>query len=180
MDIYIYGFSVGSDSKESACNAGDPCLIPDLGRSPYTHYFHILFHCSLSQGVEDSSLCCAEEPRLPVLCISPHLPTPISQSFSPACLPAGNQMSVLCLWVCCFSVERYICVAFRFHVQMISYDICLPFPDLLHLVWSSLGPSMLLQMALCHFFIWVSCIPLYIYSTFSWWNDIKLYALLIG
>ena len=24
----------GSDSKESACNVGDPCLIPGLGRSP--------------------------------------------------------------------------------------------------------------------------------------------------
>ena len=24
----------GSDGKESACNVGDPCLIPGLGRSP--------------------------------------------------------------------------------------------------------------------------------------------------
>ena len=28
------GFRCGSDSKESACNAGDPGLIPGLGRSP--------------------------------------------------------------------------------------------------------------------------------------------------
>ena len=28
------GFPGGSDSKESACNAGDPGLIPGLGRSP--------------------------------------------------------------------------------------------------------------------------------------------------
>ena len=28
------GFSGGSDSKESACNAGDPGLIPGLRRSP--------------------------------------------------------------------------------------------------------------------------------------------------
>ena len=27
-------FSGGSDSKESACNAGDPGLIPGLGKSP--------------------------------------------------------------------------------------------------------------------------------------------------
>ena len=27
------GFPCGSDSKESACNAGDPDLIPGLGRS---------------------------------------------------------------------------------------------------------------------------------------------------
>ena len=28
------GFPGGSDSKESACNAGDPGSIPGLGRSP--------------------------------------------------------------------------------------------------------------------------------------------------
>ena len=28
------GFPDGSDGKESACNAGDPGLIPGLGRSP--------------------------------------------------------------------------------------------------------------------------------------------------
>ena len=34
---------------------------------------------------------------------------------------------------------------------MISYDICLSLSDLLHLVWSTLGPSMLLQMGLSFF-----------------------------
>ena len=28
------GFSGGSDGKESACNMGDPGLIPELGRFP--------------------------------------------------------------------------------------------------------------------------------------------------
>ena len=32
--IYIKGFSGGSDSKASACNVGNPGLIPGLGRSP--------------------------------------------------------------------------------------------------------------------------------------------------
>ena len=33
--IHIYmGFPDGSDGKESACNAGDPGLIPGWGRSP--------------------------------------------------------------------------------------------------------------------------------------------------
>ena len=32
--LFLMGFSGGSDSKESACNAGDPGLIPGLGRSP--------------------------------------------------------------------------------------------------------------------------------------------------
>ena len=37
MFIYIYsymGFFDSSVGKESACNAGDPGLIPGLGRSP--------------------------------------------------------------------------------------------------------------------------------------------------
>ena len=32
--IYAKGFPGGSDGKESACNAGNPGLIPGLGRSP--------------------------------------------------------------------------------------------------------------------------------------------------
>ena len=36
------------------------------------------------------------------------------------------------------------------HIWLISYNIC--HPVWLHLVWSSLGPSMLLQMALFHSF----------------------------
>ena len=31
---YLLGFPGGSDSKESAYKAGDPGLIPELGRSP--------------------------------------------------------------------------------------------------------------------------------------------------
>ena len=30
----VLGFPDGSDGKESACNVGDPGLIPGLGRSP--------------------------------------------------------------------------------------------------------------------------------------------------
>ena len=30
----VLGFPAGSDTKESACNAGDLCSIPGLGRSP--------------------------------------------------------------------------------------------------------------------------------------------------
>lgn len=30
----VTGFPDGSDGKESACNAGDPGSIPELGRSP--------------------------------------------------------------------------------------------------------------------------------------------------
>ena len=50
---------------------------------------------------------------------------------------------------------------------MKAYDICLFLSDLLHLVWQSLGPSMLLQMALFNSFLWLSSIPLYIFSSLS-------------
>ena len=30
----FWGFPCSSDGKESACNAGHPCSIPELGRSP--------------------------------------------------------------------------------------------------------------------------------------------------
>ena len=32
--VYLIGFPGGSDGKASVCNAGDPGLIPGLGRSP--------------------------------------------------------------------------------------------------------------------------------------------------
>ena len=34
MSMVYLGFPGGSDGKESASNAGDPGLIPGLGRSP--------------------------------------------------------------------------------------------------------------------------------------------------
>ena len=32
--IYVWGFPDGADGEESTCNAGDPGLIPGLGRCP--------------------------------------------------------------------------------------------------------------------------------------------------
>ena len=46
---------------------------------------------------------------------------------------------------------------------MISYDICLSLSDLLHSVWQSLGPFMLLQMALFCSLLWLSNTPWYTY-----------------
>ena len=34
LPLCLLGFLAGSDGKESACNAGDPGLMPGLGRSP--------------------------------------------------------------------------------------------------------------------------------------------------
>ena len=49
---------------------------------------------------------------------------------------------------------------------MVSYGICLSLSDLFYLVWESLVPSMLLQMSFCSF-LWMSSIPLCIYTTAS-------------
>ena len=50
---------------------------------------------------------------------------------------------------------------------MISYDTCLSVSDLFQSVWSSLGPSTFLRMALFHSFLWLSNIPLYLSTTSS-------------
>ena len=48
---------------------------------------------------------------------------------------------------------------------MIPHDICLSLSDFLHLVWQSLVLSMLLQMALFHYFLWLSKVSLYLCTT---------------
>ena len=70
-----------------------------------------------------------------------------------------------------FSISLYyVCISLYYDiiVSFISesiykwlHDICLILSDLLHSVWHSLGPSMLLQMAIS-FFLWLSNTP-YIY-----------------
>ena len=55
----------------------------------------------------------------------------------------------------------------RFPIEAVSYDICPPLSDLLDSVWWSLGPSMLLQMALFHSFLWLTNIPSCIHTASS-------------
>ena len=54
----------------------------------------------------------------------------------------------------------------------------LSFSVWLHLMWSSLDPSMLLQMASFHSFLWLSNIPLYSYLTFNtlsqWLEELRV------
>ena len=53
MHIYIYmGFPGGSDGKTSACNAGDPGLIPGLGRSPGEGNGNPLQHSCLENPID--------------------------------------------------------------------------------------------------------------------------------
>ena len=46
------GFPGGSAGKESACNAGDPGLIPGSGRSPGEGNGHLLQYCCLENPVD--------------------------------------------------------------------------------------------------------------------------------
>ena len=45
-------FPGGSDSKASACNAGDPGLIPGSGRSPGEGNGNPLQHCCLENPID--------------------------------------------------------------------------------------------------------------------------------
>ena len=56
-----------------------------------------------------------------------------------------------------------------FHIYALIYDICFSFSVWLHSVWQTLGPSTSLQMAQCHFFLWLSNIPLYICMCLLHW-----------
>ena len=79
-----------------------------------------------------------------------------------------QQVCSLCLWLCFCFIRVYL-----FHTLDSTHKwchimlICLSLSDWLHLSQSSLGPSMLLQMAKFHSFLWLNNIPLCI-STISY------------
>ena len=50
--IYDKPFPSGSVGKESACNAGDPGLIPGLGRSPGEGNGNTLQYCCLENSMD--------------------------------------------------------------------------------------------------------------------------------
>ena len=62
--------------------------------------------------------------------------------------PANYRFVLLSLWVWFYFVNKFVCVIFKDFAYVISYNICLSLSDLIHLVWWSPDPSMLLQMAL--------------------------------
>ena len=52
---HIPGFPGGSDGKESACNAGDPCSIPGSGRLPGGGLGNPLQHSYLENSMDKSA-----------------------------------------------------------------------------------------------------------------------------
>ena len=102
---------------------------------------------------------------------SVYMSIPISQ-FVPSCI---SLLVIICLFstsVTLFLFYKFVSsFFFRFHIQVIS-RICLS--DLLHSVWQSLGPFMLLQMALFNFNGWVIFCCIYVqhllYPFLCWWT----------
>ena len=93
----------------------------------------------------------------------------------PSPIPPSNHKFALSLWICFCSVSSSVSFLFRFHIWGMSYDISHSLSDLLDSVWQSLGPHMLLQMALFHsFYYWVISHCVYeshlIYPFLCWWT----------
>ena len=93
-------------------------------------------------------------------------------SLSPLPFPFGNHKFVFCVWICYFLyIDSYV-LFLRFYIQVLLYTICL----LLDLP-CSLGPSVLLQMAIFNPCLWpnsiVFCMCIYLSHLFKpvicWW-----------
>ena len=104
--------------------------------------------------------------------ISVYMSTPISQFIPPPpppCFPPlasiGLFSTSVFLLLPCKPVHLYHFS--RFHIYALIYNIGFSLSDLLHSVWQSLGPSTSLQMTQFHSFLWLSNIPLCIYTTSS-------------
>ena len=60
----LWGFLSGSDSKESACNAGDPGSVPELERPPGKGNVYPLQYLCLENSMEPSRLQSMESQRV--------------------------------------------------------------------------------------------------------------------
>ena len=124
----------------------------------HTHAFsHIILHMFHHKWLY--IIPCAIQQDLIAYPISLHLITPISQSIYSQSIPLPPPPP----W------EPQVCSpspwgsflwkgSFMPYIRF-TYGICLSLSDLLHLVWRSLAPSMLLQMALFCSFLWLGSIP---------------------
>ena len=84
----------------------------------------------------------------------------------PSCPPFTLGNYKFAFYICdSYFVNKLICNIFVIDCTYKWY-IYFSLSDLLHSAWQSLGPSMLLQMALFHSLLWLSRIPLCICTTF--------------
>ena len=143
------GFPGGSDGKESACKMGDLGSIPGSGRSPGEENSYPLQYSCLENSMDRSAWWATVHGVAKSW-------TQLS-NFHFTFFP----LVTISLWVCFSSVNKFICTIFL-DSTYIWYSICLSLSDLPNLVGKSLGPSMLLQMALFYFLY--ECF-VYIYKT---------------
>ena len=130
------------------------------------HHVYVILNANLLWNI--CSVPCAAE-CIPRAYLS-HMWSPVPLSLLPLSCPSGLPSPrwlplacslYLCLFLFCyihlfyFLIPRVITEYLSFSVFFISHTINPP------------GPSMLLQMARFHTFLWLSSIPLYIYSTSS-------------
>ena len=127
--------------------------------------FSIRFHCKWLDIVPNA-IYIRTSLLIHSKCNSLHLSTLDTQSIPLPPLPLGNHKSVLHVHHFCSCGKVHLC-----HIldcrYVLSYGICLSLSGLLHLVWESLVLSMLLQMTLFCSFLWLSRIPLCIYTISS-------------
>ena len=146
----------------------------------------------LARATEQSSMCYTVGPCwLPILNIA--VCTWSSQSPQLSLPPTPATMSSFSKSVSLFllcKLSSFVSFLFRFHICSIPHDISPSLSSSLHSVWHALGPSMLLQMALFHSFLWLRSIPLkicttwdgkfsvtYIFTTIEIWKQKKTKAL---
>ena len=116
-------------------------------------------------------------PKHPVSCIEPELAThfiydivhvsmPFSQIIPPSPTPTeSKRLFYTSVSLLLSHIQDYCYHLSKFHIYALVYCIGVFLSGLLHSVWQSLSPSMLLQMALFCSFLWLSNIPLYICTT---------------
>ena len=104
--------------------------------------------------------------------ISVYMSIPISQFITPPPHPHHHFSPLVSIRLFSTSVSLFLpCKPVhlyhfsRFHIHALIYVICFSLSDFLHSVWQSLDPSTSLQMTQFCSFLWLSNIPLYIYTT---------------
>ena len=102
---------------------------------------------------------CRFVPMNPIPLICPSPPSLCSLVTASLCSTSVSLL-LFCIYVCLF-----VCIFQIPHVSGITWSLF--FSVWLHSVWSSPGPTMLLQMARFHSFLWLSSIPLCRWTTFS-------------
>ena len=136
---FPYLWPVSSRACGLSCRAAYKMLAPHPGIKPTSLHWKV---DSLPLDFQGSPLC--------FMYSSLNLLIPDSQLIPPLPFPLWCSW-VFSMWVCFWFASKFIGIIFQIPHISDTYDICLFL--WLHFTWSSLGPSTLLQMPLCHSFL---------------------------